>query len=53
LYHHVHSLAKGRPDVCGLRLYVEAHNERARQAYQRLGMKKTDYEFFEIDFVLS
>jgi GNAT superfamily N-acetyltransferase len=53
LYNHVHTLAKSRPDVCGLRLYVEAHNERARHAYQRLGMKKTDYEFFEIDFVLS
>lgn len=53
LFNHVHALAKSRPDVCGLRLYVEAHNDRARQAYQRLGMKRTDYEFFEIDFVLG
>ena len=52
LYNHVHALAKSRSDVCGLRLYVEAHNTRAQQAYQRLGMKKTDYEFFEIDFIL-
>ena len=53
LYNHVQAIAKSRPDVCGLRLYVEAHNERAKQAYQRLGMKKTDYDFFEIDFVLT
>ena len=53
LYHHVQALAKERNDVCGLRLYVDAHNSKARKAYERLGMKRTDYEFFETDFVLK
>jgi len=53
LFDHVHTLAKARADVCGLRLYVDAHNAKARQAYERLGLKKTDYELFEMDFVLK
>jgi GNAT superfamily N-acetyltransferase len=53
LFNHIHTLAKSRSDVCGLRLYVDAHNKRAQQAYERLGLKKTDYEFFEMDFVLK
>ncbi len=52
LYNHVMKLAKVRKDVCGMRLYVEKHNERARQTYEKLGMKKTDYELYEIDFVM-
>jgi len=51
LFRHVQSLARARPDVCGLRLYMEANNQRARQAYERLGLKKTHYEMFEMDFV--
>jgi GNAT superfamily N-acetyltransferase len=52
LFNHVQGLAKARADVCGLRLYVDAHNAKARQTYERLGMNKTEYEFFELDFVL-
>jgi len=50
LFEHVHTLAKAQPDVCGIRLYMEAHNVRARQAYERLGLKQTDYQVFEMDF---
>ncbi len=53
LFEHVNALARQRDDVCGLRLYVEANNSRAQAAYRRLGLKKTDYEMFETDFVLS
>jgi len=53
LYQHVEKLAKQRQDVCGLRLYVEAENEGARDTYTRLGMKRTSYEMFETDFVLG
>jgi ribosomal protein S18 acetylase RimI-like enzyme len=53
LYTHVHKLAKSRRNVCGLRLYVENNNSRAQRAYERLGMKATHYQFFEIDFVLN
>jgi len=52
LYDHVMKLAKGRKDVCGIRLYVEKHNELARKTYEKMGMKKTDYELYEIDFVM-
>ena len=53
LFNHVHTLAKGRRDVCGLRLYMDAQNQTARQTYERLGLKQTDYELFEIDFVMG
>ena len=51
LFQHVHALAKERKDVCGLRLYMEAHNEPARKTYERLGLKQTDYQVFEMDFL--
>lgn len=53
LFEHVRMLAKERHDVCGLRLYMDAHNARARQVYKQLGMKQTEYELFETDFVLE
>lgn len=49
LFQHVESLARGRTDVCALRLYMHADNTRARQSYERLGMKLTKYEVFELD----
>jgi ribosomal protein S18 acetylase RimI-like enzyme len=52
LYGHVRSLAKADAGVCGLRLYVERSNQRAQQTYLRCGMKRTEYELFEEDFVL-
>jgi GNAT superfamily N-acetyltransferase len=50
LYKHVHQQAKSRNDACGLRLYVERDNQRARQLYQRLGLRPTSYELYEVDF---
>src|SRR6266496_2317313 len=44
LFEHVHALARGRPEVCGLRLYMDAHNAPARQTYERLGLQQTNYE---------
>lgn len=48
LFQHLVELARTRPDVRGLRLYMHAENERARQTYERLGMKHTKYEVFEM-----
>lgn len=45
--------ARKRPDVCGLRLYVEHRNRRAAATYRQLGLKKTGYEVMEIDDVLG
>jgi ribosomal protein S18 acetylase RimI-like enzyme len=53
LFDHVRALARREKTVCGLRLYVEKHNVRAQQTYERFGMKKTHYEMYEIDFVLE
>ena len=52
LYAHVESLACQSGGVCGLRLYVEAHNQRAQAAYQHCGMKESVYRMFEVDYSL-
>jgi len=52
LYRHVEREARSRKDVCGLRLYVEAENERAQATYEKVGMSRSNYQFFEVDFVL-
>jgi GNAT superfamily N-acetyltransferase len=52
LFNHIHALAKAQKDVCGLRLYVEKNNDRAKQTYGRLGMELSYYEMYEMDFVL-
>ena len=49
---HVHSEARRRQDVCGLRLYVERNNQVAQQVYSSLDMHRPHYDLFEIDFVL-
>ena len=51
LFDHIQRLARARKDVCGLRLYMDAHNDGARRTYERLGLQPTNYEMFEIDFV--
>lgn len=48
LFKHLEALARQREDVCGLRLYMHADNARARRSYERLGMKHTKYEVFEL-----
>jgi GNAT superfamily N-acetyltransferase len=50
LFAHLEQLARARPDVCGLRLYMHAENHRARRSYLDLGMTHTKYEVFELDF---
>jgi GNAT superfamily N-acetyltransferase len=49
LFEFVHQQAAEHPDVCGLRLYVEAQNARAKRVYQWLGMEHTHYEVYEAD----
>ncbi|HTY38509.1 MAG TPA: GNAT family N-acetyltransferase [Bacteroidota bacterium] len=52
LFDYVHTLATSRTDVCGLRLYVERGNDRAKRTYDRHGMYLSHYEMFEMDFVM-
>lgn len=53
LHAHVERLARKRKDVCGLRLYVDAHNTKAKGVYARLGLQATHYELWETDFVFA
>jgi len=53
LYEHIHREAKSRDDVCGLRLYVEQQNQQAQQTYQRLGLRPTTYDCYEVDFRIA
>lgn len=47
LFAFVQSEADRAENVCGLRLYMEEGNDRAREAYGRLGMTETHYHVFE------
>ena len=53
LFKHLEGLARSTPEVAGLRLYMHAENHRARRTYEQLGMKHSNYEVFETDFVLG
>jgi len=44
--------AKGNPQVCGIRLYVEQDNRAAQTVYQRVGLAPSAYAVYEQDFVL-
>lgn len=48
-------LRQAREDggVCGIRLYVEKQNERARGVYVKTGMKACAYDMYEVDFVIA
>jgi len=50
LFEHVEAEARSRPDVCGLRLYVERENEAAQAAYLKLGMERSQYVLYARDF---
>lgn len=44
--------ARARPDVCGLRLYVDRNNAVAQAVYRKVGLSCSPYHIFEDDFVL-
>jgi len=50
LYREIMRLAISTDDVCGLRLYVEEHNESAKKVYKKLDLRRTSYEMFEMLF---
>ena len=47
LHEFVRTEASRRPEVCGLRLYVEQSNRVAQRAYRRIGMNMTAYRMYE------
>jgi ribosomal protein S18 acetylase RimI-like enzyme len=50
LYRHVLAAAEASAEVCGVRLYVEQDNQRARQTYAALGMRDARYRVMEQAF---
>ena len=50
LFDFVHEQAAEHRDVCGVRLCVEARNSRAKRVCESLGMERTHYEVYEMDF---
>ncbi len=47
LYEFVETQAARKPDVCGIRLYVEQSNHTAQQTYANAGMHETSYRIYE------
>jgi ribosomal protein S18 acetylase RimI-like enzyme len=47
LYQHLENVAQNRPDVIGLRLYVENHNSSAMDVYRSLGLEDAGYMVLE------
>lgn len=43
LFAHVESLAR-EADVVAIRLYVDRHNAKAKESYQRMGLEITEYD---------
>mgnify|MGYP001234382428 FL=1 len=50
LYKHIEHMAKENLGCCGIRLYIEKHNERAQKTYLSLGMNDSGYDVMEVDF---
>jgi len=50
LFRHVMKEADRNPEVCGLRLYVDRGNRRARSIYAHLGLHHSNYEVMECVF---
>ncbi len=53
LYQYVERRARDAMGVCGLRLYVERENGRAQATYESVGMHRSGYLVYELDFVLG
>ena len=49
---HVRAEAGKLPNVCGLRLYVDRDNHVAQAVYAGLNMQHSNYDMYEIDFIL-
>jgi GNAT superfamily N-acetyltransferase len=47
LYKHVKSIAKNKPNIAGIRLYVDNSNKRAQEVYSKIGMNGEHYKVFE------
>ncbi|MEJ6951622.1 GNAT family N-acetyltransferase [Natronospora cellulosivora (SeqCode)] len=49
LYTYLEEKVKKDPELCGIRLYVEKDNKRAKNTYENLGMQETYYLLYEME----
>ena len=49
LYEYVKNQARRR-NVCGIRLYVDKQNDAGIRTYAALGMTRSNYDFFQLEF---
>ena len=47
LYQHVRAMVEARPEIRGIRLYVDNRNKPAQEVYRKLGMEGEHYRVFE------
>jgi GNAT superfamily N-acetyltransferase len=47
LFDHLAGVAREDPRICGIRLYVDRGNEKAKSVYGRLGMHRSNYGVME------
>ena len=51
LYKHMYAFIKtqvdAKEDIVGIRLYVDDHNKKAQDVYNKQGMQKSNYQMFE------
>lgn len=50
MYEYILGMTEGRNDICSIRLYVERTNTIAQHTYDSLGMHKSHYDLYELDF---
>ena len=50
LFHHVVEQAQAETDVGGIRLYVERENQAAKATYQKLRMRASGHEVYDLPF---
>jgi GNAT superfamily N-acetyltransferase len=50
LFGNLEQAAQSDGGVCGIRLYVERDNERARETYRRCGLGDVGYVVMEVDY---
>ena len=53
MHDYVVEVARGRTDVCGIRLFAVESNVGARRTYEAAGMAQEPSRLFEIDFVFG
>ena len=50
MHRYIREKARANRNICGIRLYVEQHNQTAQTAYRKLGLRQAKYIVYEEEF---